>query len=74
MNLIYPLLQALGIWTIVGAIFAYVECTLDLWGKMDQARFRRRMIAYGPISWLINGGLWLFERWRSRKNAKPSIR
>ena len=69
---IYLLLQVLGIWAMFGSAFAYVEYMLDLWGKMDQAKFRRRMVAYGPISWLLNGGVWLFERRRSGKTAEPS--
>lgn len=72
MTALFWVLKILGVWAMLGTALAYAEHALDRWGKMDQATFRRRMIIYGPIAWIMNGFIWICERRAAARAAKAA--
>ncbi len=71
---LFWVLKILGVWAVLGGAFAYAEYTLGRWAQMDQAAFKRRMFLYGPASWILNGGVWLFDRRFGSRTAKPGAK
>lgn len=63
------MLQAIAVWLLFGAAFAFVEFELGHWAKMDSRTFRRRMVPYGPIFWVFSL-FFAYLDWRDQRKLR----